>query len=298
MTLLNPKNEQGRPQPFSLQREGKDVQVQMLADPYNSRLKLQSFTGDPLEVGRVLVQEAEARDFGKIIAYVREQQRSAFAEVMQEEGLIPGFFAGEDAYCMTAYPDSQRALPRDMTRAQKIIRLAHKKAGGKAKSAEGFTFRRAKAADVPAMAALYSEIFGTSYPTPLYDAGYLRQAMTSDTVFWLTHAGTKLSGAASLEIDRNNQNAEVTDCAVRNDYRGRGLLAALVSYLDEVARAEGVNCLYSLSRALLPGINVVLAGGGFTHYGRLINNCKICGGYEDMNIWQKFVNGEKDFLSR
>ncbi|MDW7650862.1 MAG: putative beta-lysine N-acetyltransferase [Bacillota bacterium] len=287
--MLSSKKGQKRERAYSLQREGNNVSAKLLVDPYNSRVKLQSFSGEPEGAANALLLEAKEHGFGKVIAFAREKDRAAFGSVLCEEGKIPGFYAGEDAYCMVAYPDSERALPRDQHKADDIVRLAKEKAAGKSTVAEGFTFRRATPDDVRALTAHYTEIFGTSYPTPVFDSDYLRRAVAGDNVFWLAFSEGELCGAASLDIDKKNKNAEVTDCAVRPEYRGRGLLAALIGCLADDAPREGVECLYSFSRALLPGINIVLSAGGFAYYGRMVNNCVICGNFEDMNIWQKFV---------
>ena len=119
----------------------------------------------------------------------------------------------------------------------------------------------------------------------------LEQAIHSNSVFVLMEDGSKLCGAASLEVDKGYRSAEVTDCAVLPDYRGQGILATLVDRLEEEAKHLELTCLYSLSRALQPGINMVLSAAGYRWYGRLINNCRICSGFEDMNIWQKFISG-------
>jgi hypothetical protein len=67
-------------------------------------------------------------------------------------------------------------------------------------------------------------------------------------------------------------------------------MAALLEQLENEAQSKGLNCLYSLSRALLPGINAVLSAAGYSYHGRLINDCYICGIFEDMNIWQEIIN--------
>lgn len=34
-------------------------------------------------------------------------------------------------------------------------------------------------------------------------------------------------------------------------------------------------------------MNRVLVQHGYAYSGRLVNNCDICGGFEDMNLWAK-----------
>ncbi|MCW3489074.1 putative beta-lysine N-acetyltransferase [Dethiobacter alkaliphilus] len=285
------KNHDKRRSPYTIRRDGEGYRSVLLADPYNSRMKLMSHAGSTRLSAEALLKGAKSLGYGKAIAYIRNEERPAFQEAFVEEGKIPGFFNGVDAYCMSAYLDSTRKKPRDSEKADKIISMALAKEKAAGKINPNFSFRRATAADSMSLAKLYYSVFGDSYPTPLSDPGFVQEAMESGTVFWLAMDGDTLCGAASLDTDREMRNAEVTDCAVDPAYRGQGLLADLVVQLEDVGKELGLSCLYSLSRALLPGINIVLSAAGYEYYGRLVNNCRICGGYEDMNIWQKFISG-------
>ena len=66
-----------------------------------------------------------------------------------------------------------------------------------------------------------------------------------------------------------------------------------MSYNFQMAEKMGIittndfKILYSLSRAINPSINKVLANLDYKYCGRLVNNCHICGDFEDMNIWVK-----------
>jgi len=97
----------------------------------------------------------------------------------------------------------------------------------------------------------------------------------------------KIVSAASADMDYTNLNAEITDCATYPEYRGQGLLSNLVYSLEQDLTQKGFYTLCSLSRAMNPGINSVLFKHGYKYTGRLISNCHICGGFEDMNIWVK-----------
>lgn len=275
--------------PFTLEHHGQGKQhTVMLADPYNSRVKLIRHQGDPAIAASALYNAAKSFDFGKAIAFVTEKNRAGFSRLFREEGRIPGYFSGKDAYCMAAYANLRRSIPHDRQKANEILKGAqNKKVNHRQKSP--FPIRRATMADIKTLAAFYGTIFQKSYPTPVSDPEYLRKVITGSSVFVLMEDREQLCGAASLEVDVNNRSAEVTDCAVLPDYRGLGALQALVNSLEEEARRLELISLYSLSRALLPGINMVLATAGYRWYGRMVNNCRICGGFEDMNIWQKFL---------
>ncbi|TDA64050.1 MAG: hypothetical protein D9V47_14435 [Clostridia bacterium] len=97
----------------------------------------------------------------------------------------------------------------------------------------------------------------------------------------------KLVSAASAEIDQGNLVAEVTDCATRLSFRGRGCIRVQIAALEAELTRRGLLTAYSLARATSPGMNAALHRMGYTYQGRLRNNCHICGSYEDMNLWVK-----------
>jgi beta-lysine N6-acetyltransferase len=66
-------------------------------------------------------------------------------------------------------------------------------------------------------------------------------------------------------------------------------LSSLIFSLENELKQEGFYTLYSLSRAVNVGINMVLSKHGYNYTGRLIDNCNISRGYEDMNIWVKEI---------
>lgn len=52
-------------------------------------------------------------------------------------------------------------------------------------------------------------------------------------------------------------------------------------------KEKGIPHLFSLTRAVSTGMNMVIAKLGFEYKGRLIQNSQISGDFEDMNIWVK-----------
>ena len=93
--------------------------------------------------------------------------------------------------------------------------------------------------------------------------------------------------AASAELNVQDFNAEITDCATDPAYRGKGLLRLLLMELEEELFRRQVYCLYSLARSLSFGMNAVLHQLGYLYSGRLTRNCKIGGDFEDMSLWVK-----------
>ncbi len=281
-------NKQSLRTPFLTKRSGMGFESSLVVDRYNSRLKLPCYEGDLTLAALDLYKAAEEYGVGKIIVYTTVADSSWLRSAgFIEEGQIPGFFRGLDACCLVAYPDPGRALPRDSVRADMIIRDVAMLKPRDRGDISSFVLHRANMEDAAMLARFYADIFGDDYPTPISEQSYLENAMQTGTVFWLATAGGRLAAAASLETDKKNNNAEVTDCAVQAEFRGMGLMGVLVEQLEAHAAKEGIDCLYSLARALLPGINALLFTAGYNFSGRLINNCYICGELEDMNIWAK-----------
>jgi hypothetical protein len=64
-------------------------------------------------------------------------------------------------------------------------------------------------------------------------------------------------------------------------------MSHLVQELEKEAISLGLITLYTIARSLSIGINGVFARFGFKYYGRFVNNCDICGQFQDMNLWSK-----------
>jgi hypothetical protein len=60
--------------------------------------------------------------------------------------------------------------------------------------------------------------------------------------------------------------------------------------LEQDLRDMGFMTAFSLARAKSFGMNVALSRHGYEYFGRMINNCRIMGSFEDMNIWQSGFN--------
>jgi putative beta-lysine N-acetyltransferase len=95
-----------------------------------------------------------------------------------------------------------------------------------------------------------------------------------------------LVAVASAEIDRVHGAAELTDCVVACEHRGRGMMRHLLRALEgDAVSVCNIEDVYSLARAGIAGMNCDLAMLGFEYTGRLINNCRMPTGWESMNIW-------------
>lgn len=199
------------------------------------------------------------------------------------EGIINGFFRGEDAFCISCFIDSQRQASPLSREADSILcqcmnhseRLSHQ-----------YIIRPANVKDIPKMIKLFSTVFET-YPSPVFSREYLEKAMSEQVLFKVAEEDGKIISIASADMDKYNLNAEITDCATYPEYRGKGLLASLITSLETDLMGKGFRTAYSLARSINLGINKALSSLGYKYGGRLLNNCHICGGFEDMNIWSK-----------
>jgi hypothetical protein len=68
---------------------------------------------------------------------------------------------------------------------------------------------------------------------------------------------------------------------------GKGHMKKLLLLLEQKLRADGITCCYTIARSESFSMNKAFAQLGYTYGGRLVNNCFIYSGLEDMNIWYK-----------
>ncbi|MED1794185.1 putative beta-lysine N-acetyltransferase [Brevibacillus nitrificans] len=262
----------------------------LVVDQQNRRVKLHVY--DPNQVVeldqwmRKLAQETGAT---KLIVYGKKADVEKWTALgYVPEGVIEGFFHGENAQMLSSFLTKERATSVAPELAEEILALSL----GKQKSGEekalpaGYSMREAGEADAEELAKLYALVFAT-YPTPMDDPVYVRKTMEEGTRYMVVEYEGKIACAASAEVNERMGSAEMTDCATHPDHGGKGLLQALFVALERKMEESGIYYLYSLTRAQSPGMNVTAAKMGYTYRGRLINNCTIFSGYEDMNIWVK-----------
>ncbi|MDD4529394.1 MAG: putative beta-lysine N-acetyltransferase, partial [Bacteroidales bacterium] len=226
--------------------------------------------------------------FSKIISNCRIRLLKPFrSNGFVIEGIINGFFQGEDAYCISYFIDPQRqAVPQ---KEEEDSILYHCVSDTNRFSPQGkhkYTIRLANVRDIPEMVKLFSTVF-KSYPSPVFSMEYLEKVMNEHVLFKVAEEDREIISIASADIDKLNLNAEITDCATYPEHRGKGMLSNLIYSLEADLKEKGFRTAYSLSRAINPGINKALSRLGYKYGGRLVNNCHICGGYEDMNVWVK-----------
>jgi beta-lysine N6-acetyltransferase len=259
-------------------------------DERNSRMKLLHYRSEDIEaLAKHLEELAEEKDIGKVLIYADPDDTKAFEEMgFEKEGEISVFFNGEPAVILSRFIDDRRSVEKDAEKKDEIVELAEKTETITEPPELGpsFRLRRATEADAEELASLYAKVFET-YPTPVHDPDFIRKCMRNDVYFSVVTDHGKIVSAASADVFTRYNCAEITDCATDPAYRGQGLLSAIIFDLEKRMRARGVPNLFSLTRAVSVGMNIVISRHGFEYKGRLIQNSHIAGRFEDMNIWVK-----------
>lgn len=275
------------------QASGDDWQATVQLDAVNQRVKLKSYQFEGRQglaaLGEYLISLAREQGFGKVLAEVREADWEQFVgRGFAPEGIIPGYFEGEVAYCVSYFTNPDRQASSRLAKENAILeQVLSVEPVWTPVIDSRFTLEPCTADDAPELAQLFRKVF-TTYPTPLHDPAYVRDLIRrEEAIFRLVRDGRRLVSAAAAEIDWQKRNAEMTNCATLPDYRGEGLMAAILADLEPAVQEREIGCLFSLARASSHGMNLVLRRLGYRFRGRLINNCHIMGDFEDMNIWVK-----------
>jgi len=258
---------------------------------HSERAYLMKMSRDDLpELINYLDDLALSNGYTKIFAKVPETvEWQLRKDGFRTEATIPDFYRGEqDVTFMGKYFVSERVTePRP-----ELVREVLEAARAKQADAEpvelstGLSCRRLQPGDTVAMTEVYREVFAT-YPFPIHDAGYLRETMESHIIYLGIFDGTRLVAIASAELDRDGQNAEMTDFATLPEQRGKGLANYLLAELETVAAAEGIITYYTIARAYSFGMNITFAKSGYEFAGTLTRNTQISGELESMNVWYK-----------
>ena len=263
-------------------------QIQHGAD--NNRIYLMKL--DPADLPGITAQLdalAAKKGYTKIFAKVPAPCAPAFiATGYCREGTIPEFYNGEtDAAFLGKFIDPTREITPQRDEIEKIITLAQSKNNSSIKPLpDGYTLRPAVEKDADELAAVYKQVFA-SYPFPIHDPDYLIETMRSHVCYFVAEKDGKIAGAASGEMDKGNRNAEMTDFATLPEHLGNGLAVHLLKFMEPEMKKLGIATLYTIARAISPGMNITFAKCGYAFGGTLINNTQISGSIESMNLWHK-----------
>ncbi|MBI5609268.1 MAG: putative beta-lysine N-acetyltransferase [Deltaproteobacteria bacterium] len=269
---------------------GDGFSATLLLDQQNRRVRILAYTAADYAALILKVRWiAEANGFDKIIATATVsdwQEFLRFGYVL--EAVATGFHRGADAFIVSKFRSQVRlASPSLMDEILLIERLMAEVAVGQPRPVPaGCRVRLAVPADIPQLVALYQRVFAT-YPSPLLHVSYLEHIFADENLFAVCERDGQVIAAASAELHPGALAAELTDCATAPPERGKGLMSHLLLLLEDELRQRGYLCAYTLARAPSFGMNAVFRRLGYAFGGRLVNNCTICGTFEDMNCWTK-----------
>lgn len=257
-------------------------------DYINKRLKILDYQFISDDEIREIIDFSMLHDLGKIISYCRVKQLKQFRSCgFVIEGIINGYFQGEDAYCISCFLDTKRQIALKTEEEDSILRQCQNDdMVFPSWEKKTHTIRYAVEGDIPQMIKLFSTVFET-YPSPVFSKDYLKKEMYDHTLYMVAEENGEIISIAAAEMDKWNLNAEITDCVTYPEHRGKGILPDIIHSLEAELMGKEFRIAYSLARAINPGINKALHKLKYRYSGRLVNNCHICGGFEDMNVWAK-----------
>lgn len=259
--------------------------------PHNSRIYLMKlYEADAPDIIQAMDELAQEKGYGKILAKVPGSLSSVFEPCgYREEAAIPGFSRGsEDIVFMGKYFSPERRLEKRQDQINKILAIAQKKITGGIRNncKEKDMIRRCTPSDAREMSSVYQRVFQT-YPFPIHDPEYLIDTMGRHIHYFCVREGKAVIALASSEIDVDSLSAEMMDFATLSDWRRQGLACRLLSQMEREMKRLGMLTVYTIARALSPGMNITFAKMGYNYGGRLKNNCNISGCIESMNVWYK-----------
>lgn len=265
--------------------------VNVYVDYFSSRLKIIDSTQITGSSIKEIIKFSRKEKLGKIITRCTVQMlRTYISSGFTIEGYIQGFLRGEDAYFVSYFINKNREEISIEDEEDAILRkISMSKSYQNRRPSKEFIIRNAVSNDIPQIIKLFAAVFKT-YPSPVFSSEYLKKAMNDNVIFKVAVYEDKIVSIASAEMDLLNLNAEITDCATYENFRGNGLLPCLIENLELDLKYRGFYTSYSLCRSINPGINLVLEKLNYKFCGKLINNCHICGSFESMNIWAKSLN--------
>lgn len=236
-----------------------------------------------VKMQRYLLLYAKKLSFEKVILPVKDVKIENYG-YFTLEGRVRGYFNGEDGVFLAGYANPRRSMSLYLKDLNSLLVDVMKKVYHKTISPPGYEIRKAVKDDAKEMAGVFRSVFKT-YPSPVFRQQYLVNRMNAGDSFWLALNNGRIAAISSVEVDYNSSRVEMTDFATLPEYRGLGLASVLLGKMGEQCRSLGVNCLFSLARASSFGMNSVFCRHGYHFGGTLINNCHICGKFENMNVW-------------
>jgi putative beta-lysine N-acetyltransferase len=265
--------------------------IAIFEDQFNKRVRLDEYEGAAEEIIHCLKQSLPLWTEKVIAKVLQKDVRFFISNGFTCEGFVAGYFSGEDMYFLVKYLSPNRALSTSWENGQNILDDILLSSVVKTEETE-VEIKIATLEDASLLAALYTEVFPL-YPSPLSEPEHIVNSMNKGTVFIYISKGDEIISAASAEVNKKLKNAELTDCATLNQARGNGYMQQLIKRLELLLIEMNIMCVYTICRSQSFGINKAFYNLGYSFGGRLFNNCYICSGLEDMNVWYKVMQANQ-----
>lgn len=268
--------------------QNETIYVNAYEDYYNKRLKIEDFRGNIKHILQTIEGWSTQPFVEKIIVKSRKEHVIALIENgFLLEAAVPGYFLGGDGYFLCKYRKIDRYNSDRWCEEDSILDSVWQKRKQKETVLDPIlSVRVALKTDAQALSSFYKDVFPI-YPVPIEDPDYILEQIQSDTIFMLMEEQGEIIAAASAEMNKTFNNAEITDCATSPSKRKGGYMNVLIRELEAELVKRQIYCSYSIARALSFGMNAVLHNLDYTYKGRLKNNCYIFDKIEDMNVWSK-----------
>lgn len=272
--------------------ERPEFRARVRLDQRNERLTLLSYDyyGTIAPLAEVLIDTARQERLDKVVVVARGSDWEEFlTRGFALEAKSHRYFQGAPGHFMSYFLTAERQVRDRLEEEQELLRsILEREQTPAGQLPEGYRLEVGSPERAEDLANLYDAVFD-SYPSPLTDPEYVRELMESGEGLFLlavTDDGA-IASVAAAEIDPEDGNAEITNCATLPDYRGEGLMATLVERLQTELTEQHIGCVYSMARAHSFGMNLVLHRLGYLYRGRLIRHAHIGGDFEDLNLWEK-----------
>jgi len=208
------------------------------------------------------------------------------------EAQIPGFYQGKtDLFFFFLFLNSDRLLGIEHQQLElfsSVLKEVSVSSNPPVLPEKEFRLGILNEDSVVAITDLYRQVF-PSYPFPIHDPGYIRKTMQEQVIYFGIRKGDELVALASAETDPAGENAEMTDFATRDDFRGKKFSVILLKAMEKKMRDDGMKTLYTIARLNSIPMNKTFLREGYRYSGTLINNTNIAGSIESMNILYKYI---------
>lgn len=259
---------------------------------YNNRIYIIKLSNDePLSTIDFLIGLIKNNMYRKIIIRSDNYRLSLFLYYgFSIEAVIPGYFNQDrDLFFISLFSQSNINTQKCKDKLRELFLSSQKKVSQEDEPTQSQNIRPLQINDCDALANLYANVF-ESYPFPIFDSTYLKETMEKQSIHYFgIWENNKLLAASSLEIDSEASSAEVTDFAVRKEYRGKHFSSHLLHVMEIWLRENGIITAYTIARLQSKAINMTFLNNGYKYSGTLFANTQISGAIESMNIYYKLL---------